>query len=123
MLPISTPSQFEPELLRASIERLLAAEPLAIYLTHFGRVADVPRQGRRLLVLLDSLVAVGRRHANAADRHRLLKQDMAALYATILSDHGVAPTPAALELLAMDIELNAQGMGLWLDRAARSAAS
>jgi glyoxylase-like metal-dependent hydrolase (beta-lactamase superfamily II) len=123
MLPISTPTQFEPELLRASIERLLATEPLSVYVTHFGRVGDVPRLGRRLLALLDGLVAIGRRHAGAPGRHDLLKQDFAAFYATILSDHGIAPTPATLELLAMDIELNAQGMGLWLDRAARPAAS
>ena len=45
-MPTSTPVQFEPELLQASVQRLLAAEPECMYLTHYGRVGDVPRLGR-----------------------------------------------------------------------------
>ncbi|HEX5685270.1 MAG TPA: MBL fold metallo-hydrolase, partial [Ideonella sp.] len=62
---------------------------------------------------------IGRRHAQAAQRHDVLKRELAALYAAGLADHGVTVTPAVLELIALDIELNAQGMGIWLDREAR----
>ncbi len=121
MLPISTPSQFEPELLRASIVRLLARQPACVYLTHFGRVDGALGAGQRLLALLERLVALGRRHATDADRHATLKREMATLYAQILAEHGIACTPSRLDLLAMDIELNAQGMALWLDREADAA--
>jgi glyoxylase-like metal-dependent hydrolase (beta-lactamase superfamily II) len=123
ILPTSTPVQFEPEALRASVQRLLAADPACIYLTHYGRVGDVPRLGRLLLSLLGATVAIGRRHAAAPDRHVRLKQELAALYATSLRDHGAEVTPALLDLLSLDIELNAQGMAVWLDRETKTRPS
>ena len=41
ILPTSTPVQFEPEALRASVGRLLERAPRCVYLTHYGRVGDV----------------------------------------------------------------------------------
>jgi glyoxylase-like metal-dependent hydrolase (beta-lactamase superfamily II) len=38
IIPTSSPVQFEPEALHASIERLMARAPVAMYLTHYGRV-------------------------------------------------------------------------------------
>jgi glyoxylase-like metal-dependent hydrolase (beta-lactamase superfamily II) len=121
ILPTSTPVQFEPEALRASVQRLLAFEPACIYLTHYGRVGDVPRLGRLQLSLLEQMVAIGRRNAREPQRHERLKQALSALYATSLADHGLTTTPALLDLLALDIELNAQGMAAWLEREAKSA--
>jgi glyoxylase-like metal-dependent hydrolase (beta-lactamase superfamily II) len=123
IVPTSTPVQFEPEVLHASIQRLLGPAPACMYLTHFGLVGDIPRLGALLLCLLDAMVSIGRRHAHAAQRHDLLKQDLAALYAASLGDHGLPPTPAVMQLLALDIELNALGMSAWLDRAARRTPS
>jgi glyoxylase-like metal-dependent hydrolase (beta-lactamase superfamily II) len=45
MLPTSTPVQFEPDVLRASIQRLLDQGPQRIYLTHYGRVEARRRWG------------------------------------------------------------------------------
>ncbi len=121
IMPTSTPVQFEPELLRASILRLLERKPHWIYLTHFGRVGDVPRLGALLLKLLEQTVALGRQHQKVADRHATLMQGLKALYDRSLSEHDVKRADTA-ELLALDIELNAQGMASWLDRASRPAA-
>ncbi len=116
ILPNTVPSQFEPVALRASVQRLLSSEPACMYVTHYGRVVDVPRLAARMLAVLDAMVAIGRRCNAATDRHAVLKRELAALYAASLAEHGVEPVPATLGLLAMDIELNAQGMALWLDR-------
>jgi glyoxylase-like metal-dependent hydrolase (beta-lactamase superfamily II) len=43
IFPTSTPVQFEPEVLRASVQRLLAADPACMYLTHYSRVDEVDR--------------------------------------------------------------------------------
>lgn len=117
IVPTSTPVQFEPEVLRASVERLLARDPACMYLTHYGRVTGVPRLGRLLLSLLDEVVAIGRRLKDAPDRHLALQQELLALYDGSLRAHGWQPgaTPLA-ELLAVDLELNAQGMAIWLDK-------
>jgi glyoxylase-like metal-dependent hydrolase (beta-lactamase superfamily II) len=116
--PSSVPTQFEPELLRASVQRLMAFEPACMYLTHYARVDGVARLAERLLSLLDATVAIGRRCAAAPDRHRRLCDELRALYAHSLREHGIEPTPQVLELIAGDVELNAQGVGVWLDRQA-----
>jgi glyoxylase-like metal-dependent hydrolase (beta-lactamase superfamily II) len=123
ILPTSTPVQFEPEALRASVQRLLAFDPACIYLTHYGPVGgsgDVQRLGRLQLSLLEQMVAAGRRNASAPQRHERLKEELSAIYAASLAEHGLQVTPALLDLLALDVELNAQGMAVWLDREAKS---
>jgi hypothetical protein len=72
--------------------------------------------------VLDAMAAIGRRCAGVPQRHAVLKRELAALYADGLARHGIEPIPAALDLLALDIELNAQGIGIWLDREARPKA-
>ncbi len=119
VMPTSTPVQFEPDALKQSIARLLAQQPLCMYLTHYGRVADVQRLAGLLLAQIDAMVALAVGLRTAPDRHRALHAGLSALCATRLQQHGVADVPAALGGLALDIELNAQGLGIWLDREAR----
>jgi len=119
IMPTSTPVQFEPQALESSIQRLMARDPQAMYLTHYGRVEGVPSLGRNLLRLLDATVraAMGMRHHPA--RHEALKQALLELYVQDLQRHGAPQTPAQIqELLGMDIELNAQGIAVWLDKTA-----
>lgn len=120
ILPTSTPIQFEPEVLRGSIERLLAFAPEVMYLTHYGRVGDVPRLGALLLEQLDAMAALGRRLRHAPDRHTALTQALEALYVERLAQHGCTlPVDEVRRLLALDVELNAQGMAIWLDHEGR----
>lgn len=120
--PTVTPVQFEPDAMRRSVQRLLATEPACMYLTHFGRVAEVQPLGARLLALLEAMVAIGRGQPPGlppAVRHQRLKGELRALYLDSLAAHGCTLPHARLdELLAMDIELNAQGIAIWLDRPA-----
>ena len=119
VLPTSTPVQFEPEALRNSIERLLARDPEWMYLTHFGRVGDVRRLAGLLFEQIDAMVALGQQLKTAPDRHGALKSGLTALYRAQLQRHGVIEVEAGISGLALDIELNAQGLGIWLDRPAR----
>lgn len=117
MLPTTTPVQFEPDVLQASIRRLLAAEPACMYLTHFGRVKDVQALGGQILSLIDELVALGQACRHAPDRHEALKRGQFDIYTRHLAAHGCTMEREAIaQLLAMDLELNAQGMAIWLDR-------
>ena len=117
IVPTSTPVQFEPEALKASVQRLLSLEPECMYLTHFGRVGDVPRLGALLLELLQGMVELGQAQRDAVDRHAALKRGMSKLFGDSLTAHGLAVDEARLaDLLAIDLELNAQGMAIWLDR-------
>lgn len=126
IVPTTTPVQFEPEALQTSVRRLLAEKPACMYLTHYGRVGDVQRLGARLLGLLDELVALGRRAQHLPQRHQALTAGQLDLFCASLADHGVTlPRQDIASLLAIDLELNAQGLAIWLDRdtAKKAAAS
>jgi glyoxylase-like metal-dependent hydrolase (beta-lactamase superfamily II) len=117
ILPTSTPVQFEPDVLRVSIERLLAHHPQRMYLTHFGRVGEVPRLGALLLSLLDEMAALGRSLRHAPGRHEALKRGQLEIFVRSLAAHGCRDSREHIaQMLAMDLELNAQGMEVWLDR-------
>jgi glyoxylase-like metal-dependent hydrolase (beta-lactamase superfamily II) len=124
IVPTSTPVQFEPEALQASIARLLAKAPRCMYLTHYGRVDDVPRLGALLQGLLAEMVTLGesqRGQADAAARHEALKKGQLDIFLRSLRGHGIDFDATRIaELLAIDLELNAQGMAVWLDRPARA---
>ena len=120
IMPSSTPVHFDPPALQASIERLLSFEPDCMYLTHYSRVGgggDVPRLGRLLLGLLAELSALGRSLRYADGRHEALKRGQFEIFLRSLAAHGCSHSPAQIaELLAVDLELNAQGIAVWLDR-------
>jgi glyoxylase-like metal-dependent hydrolase (beta-lactamase superfamily II) len=120
MLPTSTPVQFDPEALVRSVHGLLALEPACMYLTHYGRVtgpSGVPALARQLLDLVDRLAALARPLRDAPDRHEALKRAQLALYAESLAAHGCTlPVAEIARLLEVDLELNAQGLEVWLDK-------
>lgn len=117
IIPTSSPVQFEPEALHASIERLMARAPVAMYLTHYGRVENPARLAAELHAQIDAMVAIARRCDDLPDRHDVLVAALGALYMARLRLQGNALDEAqVLRVLAMDIELNAQGLACWLDR-------
>jgi glyoxylase-like metal-dependent hydrolase (beta-lactamase superfamily II) len=119
LLPTTTPVQFEPDKLRESVQRLLSYQPACMYLTHYSRVRDVQRLGESFLAQLERLVAIGRGLKSAPDRHEALKRALLAEYVSIVKAHGCSYSEAEVAtLLDVDIELNAQGMGIWLDKEA-----
>lgn len=117
IFPTTTPTQFEPEEMRASINRLLALQPEAMYLTHYSRVPHVQAQGAALLRHLDVLVALAEAEKDAgALRHERIKQGMTDYLLAEIRKHGCQlPEAALLDIWATDIELNAQGLCVWLD--------
>lgn len=117
ILPTSSPVQFEPEPLKQSIARMLDRSPQAMYLTHYGRVDDVPRLAADLVEQIDAMTDIARQCDARPDRHRCLVAALTALYLERAQAHGCPLDDAAVtQVLAMDIELNAQGLACWLDR-------
>lgn len=122
VFPTSTPVQFEPGPLRDSVNRIAALQPEKLYLTHFAAVREVPRLQSLFLELLDGMVALAHQVPAGAGQHEALKAGLFDLYLSSLRAHGCALSDAQIhQLLEMDLELNAQGIEVWLDKAARSA--
>ena len=124
VLPSTSPVQFEPQPLHDSIRRMTAFQPRAMYLTHYGRVDDVQARAADLHAQIDAMVAIARRHAGLDDsraRHAAISAELADLYLQRAEHHGVPlPRDQVRELLAIDIELNSQGLAVWLQRQART---
>jgi glyoxylase-like metal-dependent hydrolase (beta-lactamase superfamily II) len=117
IMPTTTPVQFEPETMRDSIRRMVAYRPESLYLTHYGRVGDVPRLADLLLGQMDAMVALARTLPNDEGRHAALVRGFGEIHLTSLRAHGSTLADAQiLALLALDLELNAQGMAVWLNR-------
>ncbi len=117
ILPTSTPVQFDPVALRASVERMMTFGPECMYLTHYSRVTGVPRLAALMLAEADDMVAMALPLREADDRHARLKAGLQSIYLDRLREHGCKLAPERqLELLALDVELNAQGLAIWLDK-------
>jgi glyoxylase-like metal-dependent hydrolase (beta-lactamase superfamily II) len=117
VFPTTSPSQFDPVALHATLERMLALAPQAVYVAHFGQVVDVARLGADLHRLIDAHVALAE-HCRDTGSARLdrLKAGVAELVRAEGERQGwTLAADALLQLFAIDIELNAQGLAAWLD--------
>jgi hydroxyacylglutathione hydrolase len=97
---------------------MLALEPEALYLTHYGRVGDVPRLAADLLRLVDAHADVARRCAAIGDataRGDALEAGMRAIAhdEAARQPWGIAPDRVD-DVLAMDIRYNAEGLESWI---------
>jgi len=120
ILPTTSPSQFDPQQLMASIDRLLGLAPESIYLMHYSRVTGVPRLGAMLKSQIAELVRITREHARAASPHAAIREAMLELWWTLLQRQGSRLTRTGVaRLLESDLELNTQGLLIWLERAER----
>ena len=90
IFPTTTPTQFDPQQLHASIDLLLALRPPAIYLTHYSRVDAVQKLGADLHADIDALVAIARRSAAAPRRTALIAERMFDHWSQRLDAHGCA---------------------------------
>jgi len=117
IFPTTTPTQFELREMRQSILRLLSYNPEAMYLTHYSRVQNVHKLGEDLLRRLDAMVDMALAEKDSgADRHQRIKQGLSAYLLAEIRAHGCQlAEPALIDLLETDLELNAQGLSVWLD--------
>lgn len=117
VLPTTSPVQFDPVAWRRSLDRFLELRPERAFLTHFAMLEDLERQAGALGARLEAYAAIARRHADAPDRRARISaalndftlQELAALGST-------RPAAQLSSLIAMDTEINAMGLEVWLQR-------
>ena len=116
VFPTTTPVQFDPEALKASVRKLVVDGPECMYLTHYGRVDDVQRLARRMIEGVDIMAGFAERYKDDDLRRQKIE---AASYEWLLEglrEHGVSlAEDKCLQLLQPDVVLNTQGMEFWLD--------
>lgn len=117
MVPATAPVQFDPVALHESVARLLQAKPTFMYLTHYGAVTQPEQLAVQFLAQVDAMADTARALAKEQDRHEKLKSAFADLYLRELRRSGATQPESFLrDILATDIELNAQGLGAWLSK-------
>ena len=117
LFPTITPVQLDPPALHASMTRLLDYRPQALYLTHCGQLREVEKNAEDLRRRLDASVDIARLACGAGvERHRQIHDGLRQmLLAELRSAGSLLPETYLVELLTPDLELNAQGLGIWLD--------
>ncbi len=117
ILPATTPSQFDPDQLHASIDRIVALAPRAVFLTHYSRVVDIARLAADLHAAVVHYVTLARRHRNDPAREARLVEALFRWHSAALDAHGYPGSLATRHaLLDDDLALNVQGLLGWLDR-------
>jgi glyoxylase-like metal-dependent hydrolase (beta-lactamase superfamily II) len=117
IVPTTTPVQFDHAALQHSMARLLAREPQWMYLTHYAAVGDAQRLAGVILQQLQAMVDVAVSLPHSPGRHEQLKQAFLGIHVQSLREHGCQwPEDQVAEALAIDIELNAQGIVIWADK-------
>jgi glyoxylase-like metal-dependent hydrolase (beta-lactamase superfamily II) len=120
IMPTTTPTQFDPDQLHHSVDRILALAPAAAFLTHYGRVTDLERLGRDVHAGIRGFVEIARRHEHAQDRYSCIRDDLFRWLSVSLDAHGYDGDLATRHaLLDADVDLDAQGLVVWLDRGRR----
>ncbi len=118
VIPTTTPSEFDPEAFARTLDKIAALAPQCAYLTHFGRVTEVPRLVGEMKRLIDAYVSIALAAQGEGSARHL--EIVAGLQALMLEEAARQGWPLQgdelLQFLAWDIELNAQGLGLWRER-------
>ena len=120
IFPTTSPVQFDPPTLHRSIDVLASHCPGAIYVTHYSQVRDIPRLTadlHRMLHAHERLALEARDlDLRGAARHERMKEGVTRVALEESRRQGwTLAEDRLLEVLAVDIELNAQGLGNWLD--------
>ena len=116
MMPTTTPVQFDPEAWHQSLDRYLTFKPERMYLTHFSMVEGIPALAGALHRALDDYVTMACQFAQDEKRDQKLRAALLQYTLNGLRRHNCPlPEPTLRGLLDLDMNLNTQGLGIWLD--------
>ncbi|WP_136808111.1 MBL fold metallo-hydrolase [Desulfosediminicola flagellatus] len=111
----TSPSAFEPDEMISSIDRIMSLRPSTLYLTHFGPIKVNVESIRVLKNMVLTHKEVG---LQAGADHAALSQAIDRLFVEAFSDYldGHETDVDARALLAGDVEMNTQGVMVWIKR-------
>ena len=117
IFPTTSPTQFDPDAAHRSLDLIAGLRPAAIYVTHYSQVREIARltdDMHRLIAAHEDLARAER--GAGSERHARLKAGVTAIVLNEARRYGwQLAEKDVLEIFAGDIELNAQGLALWLD--------
>jgi glyoxylase-like metal-dependent hydrolase (beta-lactamase superfamily II) len=117
IVPTSSPVQFDPEPYHRSIDLIREMKPEVVYVTHYSQIHDIPAKAEVLHRLVDAHAELGLREKDAgALRPERLREGVKRIFLDEARRWGShLPDARVLDIYSNDVELNAQGLGFWLD--------
>lgn len=116
VFPSSTPVNFDPQKMLQSIELIESYQPQAIYLTHFGVARNVATLLKSLRQMIPEYVKIALEAKDSNDKVAVITDKLnryfigqARLFGVTLSDQEI------IECAGLDMQINAQGLAVWLD--------
>lgn len=124
LVATTTPVAFDPDAWFDSLDRMMALAPSACCLTHFGRIGKPQTHVDMLRASIQAHVdiALAEELRDSQGRVQRLSAAVEHLLMEAGQRHSGLPADRVREIFASDIELNAQGLGIWLMRRAKRRA-
>ena len=117
IMPTTSPVQFDPSAWQQTLARYLSYKPQRMYLTHYGMVEGVAGLAEELRRDIAHYVRIAKKYASAEQRYELIKTAITEFtLAKVKAINCPMPLPACKGMLEMDIDLNTQGLEVWLDK-------
>lgn len=123
LVATTTPVAFDPDAWLDSLEHMMAFHPEACCLTHFGKI---DRPVERVDMLRESIrahveIALEEENRSPEGRETRLKAAVDRLLVDAGCAHSDLPAKQVRQIFESDIDLNAQGLNVWLIRRAKKA--
>jgi glyoxylase-like metal-dependent hydrolase (beta-lactamase superfamily II) len=117
IIPTTSPVQFNPDRLLASIDLMMSYNPERFYLTHYSVLEQPQQQADLLREQIEGYRKIALSLREESDREKKIYQAVKKM--TLARIASVQPTldiNAMAKVLEMDFGLNAQGLDVWLGK-------
>lgn len=117
IIPTTSPVQFDPDKLLSSVELMMDAHPQRMYLTHYSVLEQPERVAKLLCEQVEDYRRIALSLKHEPDRQQLILRELEDMtMARIKAMQPEANLLALRKVLALDFQLNAQGLDVWLSR-------
>lgn len=115
IMPTTTPVQFDPDALHASIEKVMAYQPETLYLTHYSAIRPTSQNIAGLHEQIDDFVMLTKKSSEMEGDMQSNLTDILTEYAVrrCLNELAMIDEATVRKWLNLDVGLNAQGLVFW----------
>lgn len=121
VFPSTSPTQFQPDEMKNSINRIVELQPKKVLLTHFGEILEIEKTAEQLCNWIDFSVEIGEKYyqqdLEGDALHKALEAELWEAYEKAVLEHGGSSfTEEERRFLRVDADLNAQGIAHFIKK-------
>jgi glyoxylase-like metal-dependent hydrolase (beta-lactamase superfamily II) len=125
IFPATSPTDFDPKEARNSIAKILEMRPRQAFLTHFGRITDLPSAAEQLRRHIDYSEKLMHEAVQSGEPDSQLpafcESRLKKYFQPELDKRGLASDPEVWDILRLDLELNAAGIAFAAQKIRKTA--